>query len=105
MDRLIAFVATLALAGASLVVGACATTADDADPTAGLRGADVSTRSTADGDTVEEYRIAGQLKMVKVTPRRGPVYYLVDSNDDGRLDSSRGEGPVAPVMYTLFKWD
>ncbi len=34
-------------------------------------------------DTVEEYRIAGKLYMVKVTPPHGVPYYLVDSKGDG----------------------
>jgi len=42
--------------------------------------------------------------VVKITPRRGPVYYLVDSDGDGKLDSSKGEGPISPVQYKLFEW-
>ncbi len=39
------------------------------------------------------------------SPRsRGPTYYLVDSNGDGTLDSSKGEGPISPVQYKLFEW-
>ena len=47
---------------------------------------------------------SGQLRVVKVVPLRGPTYYLVDSNGDGTLDSSEGEGPISPVQYTLFEW-
>ena len=53
---------------------------------------------------IEEYRVAGQLTVVKITPRRGPTYYLVDSNGDGKLDSSKGEGPISPVQYKLLEW-
>ena len=53
---------------------------------------------------IEEYHVAGQLRVVKITPVRGPVYYLVDSNGDGILDSSKGEGPISPVQYKLFSW-
>ena len=86
----------------ALALGACATMSED--PTAGLQGADVTTRMV-DGDRIDEYRVQGQLQVVKVTPRRGAPYYLVDSNGDGRLDSSKGEGPVSPVMWKLFEWD
>ena len=86
---------TLAMAG-------CATM--DSDPTADLAGADITTRTGADGDVIEEYRVAGQLTVVKITPRRGPTYYLVDSNGDGKLDSSKGEGPISPVQYKLLEW-
>ena len=56
------------------------------------------------GDLAEEYYVAGQVRVVKITPKRGPVYYLVDSNGDGILDSSKGEGSVSPVQYKLFGW-
>jgi hypothetical protein len=87
-----------------VLLAGCATTGGTTDPTAGLEGADITTRMV-DGDRVDEYRIAGQLHVVKVTPRRGPPYYLVDKNGDGRLDSSEGEGPVSPVMWKLFQWN
>ena len=88
---------------ANLLLASCATTGSG-DPTANLEGADVTTRMV-DGDRVEEYRVQGQLHVVKVTPIRGAPYYLVDRNGDGRLDSSEGEGPVSPVMWKLFEWD
>jgi hypothetical protein len=87
---------------ATLLLAGCATTGGD--PTANLEGADVTSRMV-DGDRVEEYRVQGQLHVVKVTPRRGAPYYLIDRNGDGRLDSSEGEGPVSPVMWKLFEWD
>lgn len=82
----------------------CATMGGGGDPTTGLDGAEVTRRATQDGDSVEEYRVAGQLRVVKITPLRGPVYYLVDSDGDGTLDSSKGEGPISPVQYKLFSW-
>lgn len=36
-------------------------------------------------DRVEEYRIRGQLYMVKVTPPHGKPYYLVDQRGDGQM--------------------
>jgi uncharacterized protein DUF2782 len=85
-----------------LAIGGCATM--DSDPTARLEGADVNTRMV-DGDRIDEYRVQGQLHVVKVTPKRGPPYYLIDQNGDGLLDSSKGEGPVSPVMWKLFQWN
>lgn len=35
------------------------------------------------GETVEEYRIAGKLYMMKVTPAHGRSYYLIDHRGDG----------------------
>jgi len=96
----LAAAALLALAGCASTGGA----AKAADPTAGLSNAEVRTHTVENGDTIEEYRVAGQLRVVKVVPARGPVYYLVDENGDGRLDSSKGEGTVSPVYFKLFSW-
>jgi hypothetical protein len=38
-------------------------------------------------ETVEEYRIRGQLYMVKITPKVGKPYYLLDSDGDGKLET------------------
>ncbi len=35
--------------------------------------------------TVEEYRVGGRLYMIKVTPKFGPPYYLVDDRGDGKF--------------------
>lgn len=65
----------------------------------------VKIRSIENGDTVEEYRVNGRLSMVKVRPRGGIPYTLIDTNGDGRLDRKDTEGPVAPVYWTLYEWD
>ncbi|MDG6348939.1 DUF2782 domain-containing protein [Luteimonas sp. 8-5] len=54
------------------------------------------------GDVVHEYRVQGQLVMLKVVPARGPTYYLVDRNGDGRVSPEDGEAPA--VYYKLFSW-
>ncbi len=36
-------------------------------------------------DRVEEYRVRGQLYLIKVTPRHGRPYYLVDHRGDGQM--------------------
>ena len=43
--------------------------------------------------TITEYRVNGELYMIKVTPaaRGFPSYYLVDTDGDGRLDTRRAE--------------
>jgi hypothetical protein len=94
----------LALMLLPLTLTACATMGAGDDPTAGLQGAEVRSRTIEGGDLIEEYHVAGQLRVVKITPARGPVYYLTDSNGDGILDSSKGEGPISPVQYKLFSW-
>jgi len=87
-----------------LTLSACASMgADPAGSDADIpEGADRSVRTEDNGDVIEEYRVAGQLRIVKVTPPRGPAYYLIDDNGDGRLD--RGKGEVQPVYYKLYGW-
>ena len=76
------------------------------DPAVDLADAQVAVRTEANGDVIEEYRVAGQLRMVKVTPSRGPAYYLMDENGDGRLDKSKGAGEkdISPVYWKLYGW-
>ncbi|MGN7832814.1 DUF2782 domain-containing protein [Pseudoxanthomonas sp. 22568] len=93
-----AALAVLLLAGCASMSGA------QDDPGMDLADAQVAVRTETNGDVIEEYRVAGQLRMVKVTPARGPAYYLIDENGDGRLDKSKGEGPVSPVYWKIYGW-
>ncbi|KGM51292.1 hypothetical protein N792_11130 [Lysobacter concretionis Ko07 = DSM 16239] len=98
-------VPTLLPLALSLGLAACASTGgqpDPNDPTANLRNAEVIQRVQDNGDVIEEYRVAGQLRVVKVTPARGPVYYLIDNDGDGRPDDG---APVSPVYWKLFEWN
>jgi Protein of unknown function (DUF2782) len=58
-----------------------------------------------DEETLEEVRVGGTLRYVRVTPRRGPTYYLVPSGNGqtfNRMDSL-GSGLSVP-MWLLFSW-
>lgn len=48
------------------------------------------TITTQGEQTVEEYRVSGKLYMIKITPKHGKPYYLVDDRGDGRF--ARREG-------------
>lgn len=87
-----------------LALAACATFDAPSDPSADLPPDAVPTiRTEANGDVVTEYRVAGQLRMVKVQPSRGPVYYLYDRDGDGMPDE---EGDNPPQTYfKLFEWN
>ena len=88
-----------------LAVAGCATTGANADaPPVDVKGADIARKVMENGDTIEEYRVAGQLRMVKVTPARGAAYYLYDSDGDGRLDKSKDNVDVSPVYWKLYGW-
>ncbi len=110
MKALMPVLTPLLLAGCIAVAG-CASTPRSADSTQAvsemnLADADVAVRTEDNGDVVQEYRVAGALRMVKITPTRGPAYYLYDDNGDGKLDHTRGasHGDVAPVYWKLYGW-
>jgi hypothetical protein len=56
--------------------------------------------------TIAEYRIHGRLYMIKVTPRKGPPYYMVDTDGDGNLESRSGElnEDLLIPSWTLMEW-
>lgn len=61
-----------------------------------------ATHTETNGDVVIQYRVAGQLRMVKVVPFRGPTYYLYDRDGDGNIDPVKGDAPV--TYYKLFSF-
>ena len=87
-----------------LAVAGCASTAGSTPADIDLANAQVAARTEKNGDTIEEYRVAGNLRMVKVTPARGAAYYLYDSDGDGRLDKSKDNADVSPVYWKLYGW-
>lgn len=56
---------------------------------------------------IHEYRINGQLYMVKVVPRYGPPYYLYDRDGNGSLESRRllslEPAPIVP-NWRIHSW-
>ena len=91
------------LALAALLPAGCATVDPNAPPPVPA-GAAESTRTESNGDVVTEYRVNGALAMVRMSPRRGPVYYLVDSDGDGHLDVTPHGTRDTPVYFKLYEW-
>lgn len=56
-----------------------------------------------DGNKIEEYRLRGQLYMIKVTPRRGKPYYLVDPRGDGQMRRYDDLAPNLVVPMWMIK--
>ena len=57
---------------------------------------------------IEEYRLDGQIYMVKVTPRCGIPYYYIDTDGDGKLELDMDQSalnPVQPVHWKVLEWD
>ena len=55
---------------------------------------------------VTEYRVNGQLYMIKVQPKTGPAYYLTDTDGDGNLETKRFELDPSFLIprWILFSW-
>ena len=55
---------------------------------------------------VHEYRINGQLYMVKIIPSRGYPYYLMDADGDGLLESRYNQIDPALLVprWMIFRW-
>ena len=55
---------------------------------------------------IEEFRSNGKVYMIKVKPKKGPAYYLVDADGDGQLDTRRND--LQPDLlipsWVLFSW-
>jgi hypothetical protein len=56
-------------------------------------------------DTYEEYRMNGQLYMIKVTPRTGVPYYLIDPAGTGNFARQDGLGAdIRPPMWVIKRF-
>lgn len=87
---------------ASLLLAGCATTGGT-DAPVDVSGAEVASRVLENGDRMDEYRVGGQLRMVRITPVRGPAYYLYDRDGDGTLDRDDADN-LPQVYWKLFQW-
>jgi hypothetical protein len=57
---------------------------------------------------IEEYRMNGQVYMVKITPNGGIPYYYIDNDGDGRLEldaDKQALNPVQPVYWKIKEWN
>jgi len=56
------------------------------------------------GETIEEYRINGQLYMIKVTPAHGVPYYMHKEDQDGGWLMDGPNQPLSIPKWTLFRF-
>jgi hypothetical protein len=55
--------------------------------------------------TVEEYRMGGKLYMIKVTPKVGKPYYLIDSRGDGKFSRQENlDSGVRPPSWVIHRF-
>lgn len=52
--------------------------------------------------TIAEYRSHGKLFMIKVTPKVGAPYFLIDKEGKGKFD--RGDSPANGPAFVVPRW-
>ena len=55
-------------------------------------------------DTIEEYRINGELYMMKVTPEHGVPYYLHKEDSEGGWVNTGPNKPLAVPKWIIFRF-
>ena len=57
-------------------------------------------------DVIQEYRMNGQLYMIKIVPQIGLPYYLVDRDGDGQLESryNKLEPDILVPSWMIYRW-
>jgi len=75
---------------------------DEEDP---LAEADVTIIKSQDR-TIAEYRLNGRLVQVKITPKHGYSYYLIDTDGNGTLDVRSSDSWKNTIVHTwkIFQW-
>jgi hypothetical protein len=58
-------------------------------------------------ETIQEYRRNGKLYMVKITPKIGSPYYMLDTNGDGEMDVKKNDIDKNSRinLWNLLEWD
>ena len=55
--------------------------------------------------TVEEYRMGGKLYMIKIIPKVGKPYYLIDSRGDGKFSRQESlDSGVRPPSWVIHRF-
>lgn len=56
-------------------------------------------------ETAEEFRIGGRLYMIKITPRGGVPYYLIDNRGDGTFARQESlDSGMRPPMWVIHQF-
>jgi hypothetical protein len=55
--------------------------------------------------TIEEYRASGKLYMIKITPKHGVPYYLVDDKGDGKFSRQESlDSGLRPPRWVIHRF-
>jgi hypothetical protein len=53
--------------------------------------------------TIEEFRAGGKLYMIKISPKIGPPYYLIDDRGDGKFSRQENLDSGLRIPRWIFK--
>ena len=54
---------------------------------------------------IEEYRVNGRLRYIKITPSVGNPYYMVDMDGDGEVETRNDNFANPPInQWILLEW-
>jgi len=60
-----------------------------------------------ENEIVREYRLNGSLYAVKITPKGGRPYYLIDADGDGDMESrffDNNNSPLIVPQWVIHRW-
>lgn len=84
--------------------GANPTLPDEADDSRNIPEPDVRIIRKKDA-VIEEYRVNGHLRFIKITPSVGNPYYMVDTDGDGILETRNDNFANPPInQWILLEW-
>jgi hypothetical protein len=85
----------------ALLLPAAPLAAQDADERPDEPEVTITTRGD---DRYEEYRLNGRLYMIRVTPKVGPPYYLIDNEGHGQFMRSDLAPRISPPVWVIKRF-
>ncbi|MFK5913407.1 MAG: DUF2782 domain-containing protein [Woeseiaceae bacterium] len=77
---------------------------DEANDSRNIPQADVRIIRKKDS-IIEEYRVNGRVRFIKITPNVGNPYYMVDTDGDGSLETREDNFTNPPInQWILMTW-
>lgn len=77
----------------------------DAAPDSASNGETEVTITKQTEQTIEEFRAGGKLYMIKITPKNGVPYYLVDDQGDGKFARQESlDSGIRPPRWVIRRF-
>jgi hypothetical protein len=75
----------------------------DAEQDDALQGSGIIVRQLGTS-TLEEYRVSGRTRSVKVIPANGVPYYLIDADGDGEIGTGSDSETDGVTSWRIMNW-